>query len=128
MTGRAAMLPVLDKNAIVVTLDETTKTLRENLVVAVLAADMLATASKVSFGWHAYSQHLRRRTRHAVTAPVCSDFVEAPSAGQAVFALSPRSFKDVNGVIAVPDRGFKLTCEVCAAGGFGAYLVRGFSG
>jgi hypothetical protein len=43
---------------------------------------------------------------------VCSAFSEAPSAGSATFALSPRSFKDVNGVMAVPDKGFKLTTEV----------------
>lgn len=43
---------------------------------------------------------------------VCSSFNEEPSAGEAVFSLSPRSFKDVNGVMAVPDKGFKLTTEV----------------
>jgi spore germination protein YaaH len=43
---------------------------------------------------------------------VCSAFSEAPSAGEATFSLSPRSFKDVNGNMAVPDRGFKLTTEV----------------
>ena len=43
---------------------------------------------------------------------VCSNFSEAPSAGEATYTLSPRSFKDVNGVMAVPDRGFKLTCEM----------------
>jgi len=43
---------------------------------------------------------------------VCSAFSERPSAGSAVFELSPRSFKDVNGNMAVPDRGFKLTSEV----------------
>ncbi len=43
---------------------------------------------------------------------VCSAFSEAPSAGSATFDLSPRSFKDVNGVMAVPDKGFKLTTEI----------------
>ena len=43
---------------------------------------------------------------------VCSSFSETPSAGEAAFSLSPRSFKDVNGNMAVPDRGFKLTTEV----------------
>jgi spore germination protein YaaH len=43
---------------------------------------------------------------------VCSEFGESPSAGEATFALSPRSFKDVNGDMAIPDRGFKLTTEV----------------
>jgi len=43
---------------------------------------------------------------------VCGSFSEEPSAGEATFALSPRSFKDVDGNMAVPDRGFKLTTEV----------------
>jgi spore germination protein YaaH len=43
---------------------------------------------------------------------VCSSFGEAPSAGEATFGLSPRSFKDVSGNMAVPDKGFKLTTEV----------------
>lgn len=43
---------------------------------------------------------------------VCSNFSEYPSAGEATFSLSPRSFKDVNGNMAVPDKGFKLTTEV----------------
>lgn len=43
---------------------------------------------------------------------VCGSFSEEPSAGEATFALSPRSFKDVDGNMAIPDRGFKLTTEV----------------
>ncbi len=41
----------------------------------------------------------------------CSGFSEEPSAGEATFALAPRSFKDVNGNMAV-DKGFKLTLEM----------------
>jgi spore germination protein YaaH len=43
---------------------------------------------------------------------VCSSFSEQPSAGSATFALSPRSFKDVDGNMAVPATGFKLTTEI----------------
>ncbi len=43
---------------------------------------------------------------------VCSAFSEGPSAGEATFALAPRSFKDVDGNMAVPDKGFKLTLEM----------------
>ncbi|NLI70645.1 MAG: glycosyl hydrolase [Firmicutes bacterium] len=43
---------------------------------------------------------------------VCSAFSEKPFSGSASFALSPRSFKDVDGNVAVPDKGFKLTTEV----------------
>jgi hypothetical protein len=43
---------------------------------------------------------------------VCSNFAERPFAGEAVYMLSPRQFKDVNGVMAEPDRDFKLTFEM----------------
>jgi len=43
---------------------------------------------------------------------VCSSFSESPSAGEATFGLAPRKFKDVDGIMAQPDRGFKLTTEV----------------
>jgi spore germination protein YaaH len=43
---------------------------------------------------------------------VCSAFSEMSTAGSAVFALSPRSFKDADGNMAVVDKGFKLTTEV----------------
>ena len=43
---------------------------------------------------------------------ICSSFSEQPSAGSATFAMSPRSFKDASGNMAVPDKGFKLTTEV----------------
>ena len=43
---------------------------------------------------------------------VCSSFSEEPSAGEAEFMLSPRKFKDVNGLMAEPDKGFILTTEV----------------
>ncbi|MCL1949213.1 MAG: glycosyl hydrolase family 18 protein [Turicibacter sp.] len=43
---------------------------------------------------------------------VCTAFTEQPSAGNALFELSPRSFKNTNGNMAIPDKGFKLTTEV----------------
>ena len=43
---------------------------------------------------------------------VCSDFVEYPYTGEAVFNLSPRKFKDVNGNMVGPNSGFKLTFEM----------------
>jgi hypothetical protein len=108
--------PFWDKNAIVVTLDETTKTFAENrLWWPYWRRICWLTHSKgvfLSAGTHTLSISGGVPGTQFYGFRVCSDFVEAPSAGQAVFALSPRSFKDVNGVIAVPDRGFKLTCEV----------------
>ena len=43
---------------------------------------------------------------------VCSAFSESPSAGNAAYTLSPRAFMDVNGNMAEPDKGFKLTLEM----------------
>jgi hypothetical protein len=43
---------------------------------------------------------------------VCSSFSEAPSAGEATYSFSPRQFKDVEGNMVGPDRGFRLTLEM----------------
>lgn len=43
---------------------------------------------------------------------VCDSFSEEPSAGDATYTLSPRQFKDINGDMVGPDRGFRLTLEM----------------
>lgn len=43
---------------------------------------------------------------------VCTDFSEGPSAGDATYTLAPRKFKDINGDMVEPDKGFKLTLEM----------------
>lgn len=43
---------------------------------------------------------------------VCSSFSERPFTGEALYSLSPRRFKDVNGNMTEPVSGFKLTLEV----------------
>lgn len=43
---------------------------------------------------------------------VCSSFSEKPSAGDATYLLAPRKFKDVEGNMVGPDKGFKLTLEM----------------
>lgn len=43
---------------------------------------------------------------------VCTGFVEYPSAGNASYVVAPRKFKDVDGNMAEPDKGFKLTLEM----------------
>ena len=43
---------------------------------------------------------------------VCSSFSEKPSAGDATYLLAPRKFKDVDGNMVGPDKGFKLTLEM----------------
>lgn len=44
---------------------------------------------------------------------VCGSFSEEPSAGEATYSFSPRQFKDVEGNMVGPDRGFRLTLERC---------------
>ena len=43
---------------------------------------------------------------------VCSAFREYPSAGDATYLVAPRKFKDVEGNMVEPDKGFKLTLEM----------------
>lgn len=43
---------------------------------------------------------------------VCSSFSQKPWAGNATFGLSPRHFKDVDGIMRAPAEGFRLTTEV----------------
>lgn len=43
---------------------------------------------------------------------VCSEFNEYPSAGDATYVVAPRKFKDVEGNMVGPDKGFKLTLEM----------------
>lgn len=43
---------------------------------------------------------------------VCSAFNEYPSAGDATYVVAPRQFKDVDGNMVGPDKGFKLTLEM----------------
>jgi len=108
--------PFWDKNAIVVSLDGTPKTFSENRLwwpywrrLCWLA---LAKGVFLAAGAHTLRISGGAPGTQFYGFRVCGGFSEAPSAGEAVFALSPRSFKDVNGVMAVPDRGFKLTCEM----------------
>lgn len=43
---------------------------------------------------------------------VCTAFSESPTAGSAEFSFTPRKFKDVNGNLVGPARGFRLTLEM----------------
>ncbi|MDD3538006.1 MAG: glycosyl hydrolase family 18 protein, partial [Eubacteriales bacterium] len=108
--------PFWDKNAIVVSLDATPKTFSENRLWwpywRRLCWHTLVKGVFLSAGAHTVSISGGVPGTQFYGFRVCSSFSEAPSAGEAIFALSPRSFKDVNGVMAVPDRGFKLTCEM----------------
>lgn len=108
--------PFWDKNAIDVSLDGTPKSFSEDrlwwpywrrICWFTLAKGVFLTA-----GMHTIGISGGVPGTQFYGFRVCSNFSEAPSAGEATYTLSPRSFKDVNGVMAVPDRGFKLTCEM----------------
>ena len=108
--------PFWDKNAINVSLDGSGQTFTENRLWwpywrktfwAVLASKV-----SLSAGTHTITINGGEIGAQFYGFRVCSNFNETPSVGSATFSLSPRSFKDVDGNMAVPDKGFKLTTEV----------------
>jgi len=108
--------PFWDKNAIVVSLDGNAKTFSESRLwwpywrrLCWLA---LAKGVFLQEGTHAISISGGVPGVQFYGFRVCSGFSEHPYAGEASFMLSPRRFKDVNGVMVEPDRGFKLTFEM----------------
>jgi len=108
--------PYWDKNAIIVSLDGDSKTFSENRLwwpywrrVCWLT---LAKGVFLQEGTHAVSISGGVPGVQFYGFRVCSGFSEYPFAGEASFMLSPRRFKDVNGVMVEPDRGFKLTFEM----------------
>lgn len=108
--------PFWDKNSINVSIDGTAKSLTENR----LWWPYWRTSCWVSLASSVYLSSGTHTVR--VSSPtsgvlfygfrVCSSFNEEPYTGEADFTLSPRKFKDVNGLMAEPDKGFKLTTEV----------------
>lgn len=108
--------PFWDKNAINVSLDGSGQTFTENRLWWPYwrKTFWVILANKVSLSAGAHTLTI---SGGAIGAQfygfrVCSNFSEVPSVGSATFSLSPRSFKDVDGNMAVPDKGFKLTTEV----------------
>jgi hypothetical protein len=108
--------PYWDKNAIVVSLDGNAKTFSESRLWwpywRKLCWLPLAKGVFLSTGAHAVSISGGVPGVQFYGFQVCSNFAEYPFAGEAVYMLSPRQFKDVNGVMASPDKGFKLTFEM----------------
>ena len=108
--------PFWDKNGIYVTLDGSTKHFTESRLWWPYWRSTfwtsLAENVTLSAGTHTITISVDVKGVQFYGFRVCSDFSEGPSAGEATFALAPRSFKDVNGNMAVPDKGFKLTLEM----------------
>jgi hypothetical protein len=108
--------PYWDKNAIVVSLDGNAKTFSESRLWwpywRRLCWLILAKGVFLAQGMHAVSISGGVPGVQFFGFRVCSGFLEHPFAGEACFMLSPRQFKDAGGVMASPDKGFKLTFEM----------------
>lgn len=108
--------PFWDKNAINVSLDGSGQTFTENRLWWPYWRKtfwvILANKVSLSAGAHTLTINGGAIGAQFYGFRVCSNFSEVPSVGSATFSLSPRSFKDVDGNMAVPDKGFKLTTEV----------------
>ena len=110
------LFPFWDKNSINISLDGVSKNFTENRLWWPYwrSTCWLSLSSSVflSAGTHTVSITTGVPGVLFYGFRVCSNFKEQPSAGEAEFTLSPRKFKDVTGVMAEPDRGFRLTTEV----------------
>lgn len=108
--------PFWDKNTIHVSLDGINKVFSESRLWwpywRTTCWSSLASSVYLSAGTHTVTVSSSVTGVQFYGFRVCSSFSEEPSAGEADFMLSPRQFKDVNGLMVQPDRGFKLTTEV----------------
>lgn len=108
--------PFWDKNTIHVSLDGINKVFSESRLWwpywRTTCWSSLASSVYLSAGTHTVTVSPSVTGVQFYGFRVCSSFSEEPSAGEADFMLSPRQFKDVNGLMVQPDRGFKLTTEV----------------
>ncbi|HLS53889.1 MAG TPA: hypothetical protein VK031_07935, partial [Tissierellaceae bacterium] len=103
------LFPFWDKNSINISLDGVSKNFTENRLWWPYwrSTCWLSLSSSVflSAGTHTVSITTGVPGVLCYGFRVCSNFKEQPFAGEAEFTLSPRKFKDVNGVMAEPDRG-----------------------
>lgn len=108
--------PFWDKNSVYVDLDGVQKHVTESRLWWPYWRKPFWTAAgkgiQLSAGSHTLTVSVGTPGVQCLGFKVCSSFSEKPSAGAAVFQLSPRQFKDVNGDMAGPASGFKLTLEM----------------
>lgn len=108
--------PFWDKNGIYISIDGVTKHFTESRLWwpywRTTFWMALAKGISLSAGTHTITISVDVKGVQFYGFRVCSAFSEEPSAGEAVYTLAPRQFKDVNGNMVGPDRGFKLTLEM----------------
>lgn len=108
--------PFWDKNGIYISLDRTTSHFTESRLWwpywRTSFWTVLAKGIPLSAGTHTIKISVDVKGVQFYGFRVCGSFFEYPSAGKAVYTLAPRKFKDVDGNMAQPDKGFKLTLEM----------------
>lgn len=108
--------PFWDKNGIYVSLDGTTTHFTESRLWwpywRTTFWTALASGVSLSAGTHTIKISVDVKGVQFYGFRVCSSFSEEPSAGEATYSFSPRQFKDVEGNMVGPDRGFRLTLEM----------------
>ena len=108
--------PFWDKNGIYISIDGVIKHFTESRLWwpywRTTFWSALAKGISLSAGTHTITISVDVKGVQFYGFRVCSAFSEGPSAGEAVYTLAPRQFKDVNGNMVGPDRGFKLTLEM----------------
>lgn len=108
--------PFWDKNSVTISIDGVQKTIAENRLWWPYWRTPFWTAAEKGItlpaGTHTVTISAEVSGVQLYGMCVCTAFQTEHSAGDAVFQLSPRQFKDINGDMTGPDRGFKLTCEI----------------
>lgn len=108
--------PFWDINSIFVYVDNQSKRLSETrLWWPYWRSSFWAVAAKgifLSAGTHTFKLEVDSPGVIFYSFRVCSSFSEEPYAGEAAYDFFPRKFKDVNGNMVGPDRGFRLTLEM----------------
>ena len=108
--------PFWDKNGIYVSLDGTTTHFTESRLWwpywRTTFWTTLASGVSLSAETHTIKISVDVKGVQFYGFRVCSSFSEELSAGEATYSFSPRQFKDVEGSLVGPDRGFRLTLEM----------------
>jgi len=108
--------PFWDKNAVYVSIDGRTVHYSENRLWwpywRTTFWTTLVKGMSLSAGTHTIEVSVDVKGVQFYGFRVCSSFNEYPSAGDATYVVAPRQFKDVDGNMVGPDKGFKLTLEM----------------